>query len=341
MHPFDEQSRALTTCFACPKLCRFACPVAEAEGRETSTPWGLMTRAEHVRQGRAPLDRETAALWEHCTACGRCQTFCRHGVDVPSVMAAARAESVRAGLASPALAAWADAAPPENAAVRALPEGGDVLLLPGHADAESIAAARKLLAAVGMERVGRPSRGVMASGERLRWAGQPERYAEQRLRAIRALEGASLVICLEPGDARDLRATEGVQIRTLPEVLFARRQSLLPRLRRVLPGAALYLDDCALGRGLGVFDEPRALLAAVVGHVVEATMQRGEGGCCGAGAGFAATCPDEAAAVARDAVSDVPDVPVVIASPVCAAHLRASVPARAVFDWTVLLARGL
>ena len=79
MHPLDSLSVALDTCTFCPKLCRFACPVAEAERRETVTPWGLMSRANFVRKGQVPLDVETAAIFEHCTGCGRCTQNCRHG----------------------------------------------------------------------------------------------------------------------------------------------------------------------------------------------------------------------------------------------------------------------
>ena len=341
MHPFDPRTAELATCFACPKLCRFACPVAEAEGRETSTPWALMTRTEHVRAGRVPLDAGTAEIWEHCTGCGRCTANCRHRVDVAGTLALARAEAVRAGLASPALHAWAEEAPTENPAVRALPEGGPVLLLPGHADAESVAAAVRLLSAVGLERPGRPLRGFATSGVRWLAAGEPERWDVERQRAERALVGVRTLICLEPADARALRPLAPEVVTTLPEALGARRTSLLPRLRKLVPGPALYLDDCQLGRGLGVYEPPRTLLAAAVGEVVEATMNREQGGCCGAGGGFVRTRPADAAAVARESAADAPEVPIVMASPVCAAHLRASLGERPVFDWAVFLARAL
>lgn len=341
MHPFDVHAAATTTCFACPKLCRFACPVAEAEARESVTPWGLMTRIEHVRQGRVPLDAATAQLWEHCTGCDRCRSNCRHEVSVSETVFTARAEAAKAGLSSPALRAWAEDAPAENAAVRALPEGGELLILPGHADPESITAARRLLAAAGLERVGRPVRGVLTSGVRWRAAGDPERCASERARVERSLEGVRLLVCLEPADAAALRPLAPDVVRTLPEVLYGRRTSLLPRLRRVHAGPVLYLDDCQLGRAQGIYTEPRVLLAPVVGAVEEATMTRDQGGCCGAGAGFARTQPEAAARVARESAADVPDVPVVMASPVCAAHLRAALGGRTVEDWAVLLSRGL
>jgi Fe-S oxidoreductase len=341
LHPFDEHAAALSTCFPCPKLCRFACPVAEAEGRESVTPWGLATRAEHVRLGRLPLDAGTAEIFHHCTGCGRCTANCRHGVPVPTVVAAVRAEAVRAGLGAAALSAWAALPTGEHPAVRSLPEGGSVLLLPGYAEGESVAAARRLLGAVGLERLGRPVRGALTAGTRWAEAGYPERAEAERLRVLRALEGVTTLVCLDPDDARALAADAPDVVRTLTEVLWARRTALLPRLRRIIEGPVLYLDPCRLGRGLGQYDAPRRLLAPVVGEVVEATMNRAQGGCCGAGGGLPATAPAVAATVAREAVADVEGVPVVLAGAVCAAHVRAAVPEREVFDLAVLLARAL
>ena len=37
--------RALELCEFCPKMCRFACPVSEATGREALTPWGKVSLA--------------------------------------------------------------------------------------------------------------------------------------------------------------------------------------------------------------------------------------------------------------------------------------------------------
>ena len=72
-HPLDAHARTIETCVFCPKLCRFGCPVAEAEARETVTPWGLMTLADDVRRGRRPLDAAAADVWARCTGCGRCR----------------------------------------------------------------------------------------------------------------------------------------------------------------------------------------------------------------------------------------------------------------------------
>jgi len=350
LRSLDEHQHALDTCMYCPKLCRFACPVAVAEGRDTVTPWGLMTRVNLVRRGQAAFDRVTAATWEHCTGCTRCQRNCKHNNDVRSSIYAARAESARAGLASPALLDWAHAPQPDVPAYRRLREGGEIVLLPGYAPAANIEAALVLLAAAGMERISRPSRGVFRAGGRLLKAGLPGEYVAEGRRVVRMLDRARRVICLDPADAvalrRDLpaeRLVTSAAVQHLTEVLGEARDRLAPRLGVAIDGDVLYLDSCRLGGGgLGIYDAPRALLRHVIGGAVrEATMSRDQGGCCGYGSGFAATHPITAARAAREAAEDVPGVPVVTAGPVCAEHLRSAHDDRPVHDLVVLLASAL
>ena len=329
----EARRHEVATCTFCPKLCRFACPVAEAECRETVTPWGLMTRLDDVGSGRAPLDEETAELMLHCTGCRRCQQVCKHGNDVFSTLLDARAAAGRAGLAPEALTVWGEAEPLLTPSFESLPREGSLRLLPGFAEEATVAAALRLLDAGGET----PCRGeVHHAGDRLLEAGLLEAHATHVVRLGVDLEGASRVVCLDPGDAVALRERLGVRALHLSEVLVDLRG-----LRVVVEGDVLYLDACRLGRGLGVYEPPRALLGQVVGGVVrEAFMHHAEGGCCGAGAGYLAVHPAGAKQVAVEAAEDEPDLPVVIAGVACAAHLAASLD-RPVHDWTRLVAAGL
>lgn len=92
-----EIERATAYCTYCPKMCRFSCPAAEAEKRETVTPWGMMRLLEVTRDGSVELDAETAEIFYHCTGCRRCQSFCKHDNDVPEALWAARAWARRRG----------------------------------------------------------------------------------------------------------------------------------------------------------------------------------------------------------------------------------------------------
>ena len=342
----ERHRDALDTCTFCPKLCRAACPVASAEARETVTPWGLMTRINLVRRGAAPLDADTVATWQHCTMCGACTQYCKHEVDVATVIRAARTEADHTGCADTELLAWSREPRPDMPAFSMLPEGGEVVLLPGYADASVVEAAVAVLRAIGYPRLGRPQRGVFASGARLRDAGPSEPFDAAIRGAARAVQGARHVVCLDPLDAEALRAHldangEGAgRVEHITAFTVADVSAQLEGRQPLIDGDVLYLDSCRLARGLSVVEPPRRVLAQLVsGRVEEAPRWGVDTGCCGAGAGYAASRPAAAAEVARAAAAG--EMPVVSASPACAAQLRTSMPRRAVHDWIVLVARGL
>ncbi|MEZ4435198.1 MAG: (Fe-S)-binding protein [bacterium] len=339
-----ETHRAIVeTCAFCPKLCRWACPVADAEGRETVTPWGLMTLVDDVARGRARLDAVTAEVFAHCTGCRRCQHVCKHDNEMPTALMAARAEAVAAGVAPRGWSAWAEALPPQSPSLDALPAGGEAVLLAGRADEARIAASLALLAAAGRV-VGRPvvgGRTLRDTGHRFVAAGRPERAAAARAAVLAT--GAKVVICLDAEDVEALRFGEpgGPRALHLVEALAGRLDALRP----AVAGDVLYLDACRLGRGLGLVDAPRALLQAVVRGAVHGAVTAGEAGsCCGAGAALPAVDPAAAAAtgaaMASESVTAGDDVPVVIDGH-CADHLRAALAPRPVSSWAEVVARGL
>lgn len=94
----DSLAKMTAYCTYCPKMCRFTCPAAKGEGRETVTPWGMMRLAELTRDGSVELDAEIANTFYHCTGCRRCQAFCKHDNDVPQVLVEVRAHCVDVGL---------------------------------------------------------------------------------------------------------------------------------------------------------------------------------------------------------------------------------------------------
>src|ERR1700729_1576690 len=89
----------LEKCVFCPKLCRSACPVSNAEPRETLTPWGKMSAAWMSAHGDVPFDEPHAAPAWACTDCGACTSACDHRNPVADVLLDARDAFVRARLA--------------------------------------------------------------------------------------------------------------------------------------------------------------------------------------------------------------------------------------------------
>ncbi len=99
----DAHKRSLGKCTYCPKLCRFCCPVAEVEHKETVTPWGKMSLAEMVRLDRLDPGGDVGEIFYHCFACLHCRTHCTHRVDVPGALIQARARVLQSGGGIPAV----------------------------------------------------------------------------------------------------------------------------------------------------------------------------------------------------------------------------------------------
>ncbi len=97
IHMGSQVDKAAEYCTYCPRLCRFSCPIAEVEHREGTTPWGLMRLLEYARQGTVEFDDQVSEMFYHCTGCGRCQSVCKHDIDVPRAVWKARSLGFEAG----------------------------------------------------------------------------------------------------------------------------------------------------------------------------------------------------------------------------------------------------
>ena len=130
----DDLQQMTAYCTYCPKMCRFSCPAAAAEGRETSTPWGMMRLLEMCQDGSISIDDDVAEAFYHCTGCRRCQSFCNHDNDVPRALWEARRQTVQLGFMPSSLIPIHDAfqdhstpyGPLDDGSQRALDEAGDV-----------------------------------------------------------------------------------------------------------------------------------------------------------------------------------------------------------------------
>jgi len=75
-------------------------------------------------------------------------------------------------------------------------------------------------------------------------------------------------------------------VRHYTQFLFERLEQLKPLMKKEVRAKVAFHDPCYLGRVNGVFDEPRALLAAIPGvELVELSHQRMNSLCCGGGGG--------------------------------------------------------
>src|SRR5688572_29794892 len=89
-------------------MCRHACPVSNATGRETFIPQAKMDRLNQLRRGNVAWSPASAEpLWA-CTGCRQCTTFCEHGNEPGLVLFAGRVRANAAGAGHPNLAGYPD-----------------------------------------------------------------------------------------------------------------------------------------------------------------------------------------------------------------------------------------
>lgn len=320
----DESiAAAAEHCSYCPKLCRFACPVANETGRESVTPWGIdreITAAVH----RGTVTAQTADAVYACTGCRACGSACLPGLDLPAHVRAARAAVVEAGIAPDGAA---EAVGRERAADAALltgaTPGAELVVFPGCASDDGAALAALLTAAGVAWDV---SHDAVCCGARSVDVGFAALGAEQAGRAKVALPAGGRLVVMDPHCARQLAIDLGeARVVTLPTLLA----ELAPALPLRGGDPVVWHDPCWLGRGMGEYDAARAVVRAATGHeAVEPEFTRDRTRCTGGGMGFAQVFPATADALRDTRVGDLRAVgadalPVVTACPNAAARLRA------------------
>jgi Fe-S oxidoreductase len=295
--PLLEPHRAaLETCTYCPKLSRAACPVSNVEHSETVTPWGKMSLAYFSARGDLPVDEEHAAPSWACSACYACRERCDHRTEVAAALTDARAEmfargaapaaarevAARFGARSEEVARAVDAIPVEKA------DPGAPALLVGcgyarHAPDVASDAVRAVAAISG-----RPHRLLRACcGLPLLHAGDRAGFLDAAHRFVAETRGAPRVVAVDPGCARALLVEYPRLGVTAPpvDVFVDLAARALHRLQPAPPSAPYrWHDPCQLGRGLGRYDEPRAVLTRIAGRAPqEFQRRRGEAECSGGG----------------------------------------------------------
>lgn len=339
--PLERFRDELTLCTYCPSLCRHACPVSTAEGRDSTSPWGLMSLAGHVVSGRLRMTDEVAEYLYHCSGCRACTAACRHEVDVAGALVAARQVAVARGR-SPFAAErfahadaesggwWCSGGSPHP---RFRPQPS-VLLLAGHPS---------LLGAAGpvetmLDLCGRLDEDELSCGEPSRldvghdlWsAGFRDEFASRARRVADALTGARHVVVMSPAALHTLRAVYpqvGVHIEA---ELVHTTEFLLPFLAGAVidrvAGRVAYHDSCHLARHLGVVEAPREVLERVLAEPLIELPYRGRATwCCGGAGCLPDAAPDTSRAMSEAVVQSALEAGadrLVTFAPECLAALR-------------------
>jgi Fe-S oxidoreductase len=264
--------------------------------------------------GDTPSDDPHAASAWACTGCFACREACDHRNVVADVLLDARDAFVRSG-AAPAgarrvLAGFADHDAKTRMAARALASearcdqraSNAVLVGCGYLRAAPSEARDAIVAATRI--YGTPVAVVEACcGLPLRLAGDTPAFVRHARAFAADMSRYSRVIVVDAGCAVSLKhrypeagvdSTAGVEL--LVEAA-ARALSELSVVPRNTDEPVRWHDPCQLGRGLGIYEPPRAVLARALGRPPdELDDQRELALCSGAGGLLPSTMPD----VARD-----------------------------------------
>jgi Fe-S oxidoreductase len=321
--PFSPPSvaRQLDYCTFCPKMCRHACPVSTASGRETYIPQVKMDRLNQLRLTHASWTVESSdPLWA-CTGCRHCTMYCDHGNEPGLVLFTGRAVAAARGASHPALAGYSERFRAREQRLSAqlavmfephLASDGEIGYWPGcdaiDKSASDIAAALALFERVGLERVRIVEAPQACAGYPLLAAGHRDLFRWHAGRVASALRGFARVAINCSACLYALRAqypAEGINLRTeivsLADLLAPAAANLAcPVTRR----SVYYHDPCYHARYNGVVEQPRRALSQLA-ELRELAWNRTDTECCGAGGLLPKTNPAIADQMARRRLAEV------------------------------------
>jgi Fe-S oxidoreductase len=320
----DDVAKQLDYCTFCPKMCRHACPVSTASGKETYIPQAKMDRLNWLRRGWLPWTQENAdPLWA-CTGCRHCTVYCDHGNEPGLVLLAGRAAAVARGAGHPALAGYGDRfrARDERLATRAremftpigveFADDGDVGFWPGcdaiDKGASDVAAALAVFERIGLGTVPLVGAPQACGGYPLLAGGYPDLFRWHASKVATALRKFRTVVmncsaCLY--SMRTQYPAEGVSLQT--EVLSV--AEYLARAAGSIPApttrkAVYYHDPCYHARYNNVVEQPRRVLS-MVAEVREFSWCKGDTECCGGAGLVPKTMPAVADQMARRRLGEI------------------------------------
>jgi fumarate reductase (CoM/CoB) subunit B len=340
----DDVAKQLDYCTFCPKMCRHACPVSTASGRETFIPQAKMDRLNWLRRDRLPWTAENAdPLWA-CTGCRHCTVYCDHGNEPGLVLLAGRASAVARGAGHPALAGYGDRfrARDERLTARAtemftgarFAEEGDVGFWPGcdaiDKGASDVAAALAMFERLALD-VPLVEAPQACGGYPLLAAGYPDLFRWHAAKVATALRRFRTVVINCSACRYTMRAQyagEGIAMPT--EILslaeYLARAKIPPAATR---RAVYYHDPCHHARYAGIVEEPRRVLEQVA-DVRELAWCKGDTECCGGAGMLPKTMPAVADQMARRRLAEVAahgGGTVVTSCATCTFMLRRNAPA--------------
>lgn len=269
--------------YSCPGcgVCIDACPMSVKKANIKDTTVYLN------RQLRRGNEKRIEEISDKCLLCGKCTALCQVGCQGPELRVAQR--SLRSYGLTPDYAAL-----PLDSLKERLAGSGEVLYFAGCMTQLTPAISRATesvlqKAGVSFRRMDPMGEEGLCCGRPLLMAGRTEAARElmARNRELILASGCKTLLLSCPicyrvfAEEYDLPGVRVVHHSVFFEQLAAAGRLQIPQQSQ---RPLVYHDPCELGRGCGIYDEPRALLGRV-GRVVEGEKHHAESICCGGSLG--------------------------------------------------------
>ena len=342
--------KELDYCTFCPKMCRFSCPVANSEYKETVTPWGKMWLLRQCEFFNKQEDMNNLKSTYHCLSCLLCREYCKHDFDIPSAMYYGRSKAVKDnmfyGNIIPLLDNMDKYGNPFKINLKRkieslvspfyLQPGSSAIYFPGcSAIAEEhdiILSTLLLFEKMDIDYVAVHNNDTMCCGVNYLYAGFPEKFNKHAEKLRTSLSGYKLIVSSCPtcvyvlkslyhdiglGFKADIVHTTNLLHKHINNISFIKDEKL----------KVTYHDPCYLGRYLHEYNIPRQLLKKVVGSIDELPENKQFSECCGAGGGMKWILPEVADKVTKtksEALDEINCQDLVTACPSCRSALSNS-----------------
>lgn len=367
----DTFDKNIIYCTYCPKLCRFACPVTNAESRETVTPTTKMNFLQLVRDGKISLDADVADIFYRCAGCLACRAYCKHRIDVPAVIERARAEAVSRGTAPRRLdrhiATFKQHANPYGAALAQklaahglqdrIDKTADTLYFIGCTtmfhDPETIDAVVRILDASGTDFAVHGDTGHLCCGTPALLSGARDDFKKSAADLAKLLNRYKTIVTNCPSCMAAFKykyPDAGAPINARLVHITELAASLIKKGRVTLkePGGrrAMYHDPCHLAKYFGNVEAPRRIMQALFQkeNIIEFSWNRDKNYCCGGGGLLPITDPKTSREITRKRLEEFYEADadvLVTACPTCERTFRRADPYLRVEDLAALLAEHL
>ncbi len=307
IHPSHRS--ATTACVYCPKLCRPACPVANVTGNDAESAWGLMNAIDRADSSGIEGLKDAYA----CSGCMGCESHCEIGIPVTKTVRAARAAVFDAQQLPPNAESFSGDLGRREVKLRTAALelhtfksrvehpgqlADEVVLFPGCSTVVTEPSRVERMRVLLERKLGTTVR-VFANeccGLPLLELGDEHGFARQSQRISEQLTGVKLVVTLDPGCAHASKMLSATPVSMKTMVELAQENDWISA--NVLSGELQnysWHDPCRMGRGLSLYEPPRAALKHLTGRAaLELAARESDALCSGGGGLLPVTHPETA-----------------------------------------------